>query len=376
MEAIKQTLQIEEELDLTDVFEENLEATSALIQRLIATRRAQLAATDFRANLEDLEAATSSHTGRDYSSAIANLTTSFQHLRSILNGSVIETDHPLRRDISLFKSRLHKLSSCEKGVTPTILPISGLAPARAKPVQLPKITLPTFDGNLMNWSTFWSQFRAAVDANKDLTGEHKLVYLRDAIQDPSIKSLMFCGAEREGLYDEVVELLCRRFDKKRLIHSNYCKNLTEMSSVKSTRPDLHHFVDTVRHSLAGLRHTDQYDLPSFLTSTLVPCLSKALQVEWEVHTKESRIVPPVEDFLEFVMFRADVLYPQPMTTKGPQVRPNPLIQRLSIRPEDTELLCTPPLHTQPTDPTSDSGMSVMLARVKSIPCFNVQNLIA
>ena len=167
----------------------------------------------------------------------------------------------------------------------------------------------------MNWSTFWSQFRAAVDSNKDLTDE---AYLRDAIQDPSV---MFCGAEREGLYDEVVELLCRRYDKKRLIHSNYCKALTELPSVKSTRTDLHQFVDTVRHALAGLRHTEQYDLPAFLTSMLVPCLSKALQVEWEVHTKESRSVPPVEEFLEFVMFRADILSAQPPTTKGPEVHP-------------------------------------------------------
>ena len=145
----------------------------------------------------------------------------------------------------------------------------------------------------------------------DLTDEHKLAYLRNAIQDPSVKALMFCGAEREGLYDEIVELLRRRYDKKRLIHPNYCKALTDLSSVKSTRTDLHQFVDTVRHALAGLRHTEQYDLPAFLTSMLVPCLSKALQVEWEVHTKESRSVPPVEEFLEFVMFRADVLSAQP-----------------------------------------------------------------
>ena len=83
--------------------------------------------------------------------------------------------------------------------------------------------------------------------------------------------------------------------------------ITELSSVKSNKTDLHHLVDTAKHALAGLKHTEQYDLPSFLTSMLVPCLPKPLQVEWEVHSRESRGVPPVEEFLEFVMFQADVL---------------------------------------------------------------------
>ena len=163
----------------------------------------------------------------------------------------------------------------------------------------------------MNWSTFWSQFRVAVDSNADLSEEHKLAYLRDAVQDPATKHLLFSGAEREGLYHEVVELLKERFDQIRTIHTNYCQTLTQLGPVKSTKADLHQFIDTVRHAISGLKHTEQFDIRSFLTSILHTCLSRSLQVEWEVHSNKTKGVPPIEDFLDFVMFRAAALSTQP-----------------------------------------------------------------
>ena len=34
-------------------------------------------------------------------------------------------------------------------------------------VELPKITLPHFNGNLMKWLTFWDSYESAVHKNKD-----------------------------------------------------------------------------------------------------------------------------------------------------------------------------------------------------------------
>ena len=340
--SLDQPINLDEELDISETFEDNVEATRSLIQLLIATKCAQLASTDFRADLEDLEEATSAHTSRDYSTSISNLTNSLQSLRLMLNESTIDEEHPLRRDISMFKSRLHKLSSCEKESSPLILTASMTTPIKSRPVQLAKLHLPTFDGNLMNWAQFWAQFKAAVDSNPDLSQEHKLAYLRDAITDPSVKVLLFSGAERDGLYDEVVKVLHQRFDKKRTINANYCRSLTNLSAVTASKADLHTFVDTINHALAGLRHTNQYDLPSFLTSMLVQCIPKSLQVEWEVHSKEHRDVPPVEKFLEFITFRADVLSTPPAATKAPEpqshstdIKPDHQPRRYKAAPHST-----------------------------------------
>ena len=93
--SLDQPINLDEELDISETFEDNVEATRSLIQLLIATKRAQLASTDFRADLEDLEEATSAHTSRDYSTSISNLTSSLQSLRLMLNESTIDEEHPL-----------------------------------------------------------------------------------------------------------------------------------------------------------------------------------------------------------------------------------------------------------------------------------------
>ena len=82
--SLDQPINLDEELDISETFEDNVEATRSLIQLLIDTKRAQRASIDFRADLEDLKEATSAHTSRDYSTAITNLTSE----------STIDEEHP------------------------------------------------------------------------------------------------------------------------------------------------------------------------------------------------------------------------------------------------------------------------------------------
>ena len=93
-----------------------------------------------------------------------------------------------------------------------------------------------------------------------------------------------------------------------------------LTPVKNKRTELLHFVDKLKHTTAGLRHTKQFDLSSFLTSMITPLLPKALQVEWEIHTKDSKAVPAFDDFITFVAFRADVLTTTPTTTSESKSR--------------------------------------------------------
>ena len=221
----------------------------------------------------------------------------------------------------------------------------------------------------MDWAAFWSQFRTAVDSNKDLSEEHKLAYLRDAIKDPSVRSLMFSGAERKGLYAEVVGVLHERFDKRRTIHATYCHQITSLSTIKNTKTDLHQLVDKVKHAVSGLKHTGQYDLPAFLTSFLTSCLPKGLQVEWEVHSKDSKDVPPLDDFLQFCSFRADVL--STSTTPTPEIKskssdPKPEQHQRKHHRAAVNAAAPKVNSPKPSLALLDSGMSACSVRVQSI----------
>ena len=49
-------------------------------------------------------------------------------------------------------------------------------------VQLPIISAPTFDGDILNWVAFWEQFETAIHNNDRLNDAQKFVYLREALK--------------------------------------------------------------------------------------------------------------------------------------------------------------------------------------------------
>ena len=57
-------------------------------------------------------------------------------------------------------------------------------------VKLPKISIPTFDGDIMNWSLFWEQFEVSIHEMESLQDVEKLAYLRDALNGGSAKQVI------------------------------------------------------------------------------------------------------------------------------------------------------------------------------------------
>ena len=56
--------------------------------------------------------------------------------------------------------------------------------ASASPgVRLPKISIPTFDGKILSWKSFWEQFDATIHSKAGLNVIEKLTYLQDALKD-------------------------------------------------------------------------------------------------------------------------------------------------------------------------------------------------
>ena len=96
-------------------------------------------------------------------------------------------------------------------------------------VRLPKIDVPTFDGNILSWQTFWEQFSIAVHERTSLSDTGKLVYLRHALKDGEAKRVIE-GLFRSGdQYTEAVTCLRSRYDRPRLIHQTHVKKIVEIA---------------------------------------------------------------------------------------------------------------------------------------------------
>ena len=185
----------EEELAALDNFEDSVSLTTSLINRLMATKKAFNGANTLKAAIDDLAEHSTTNPDEDYSSPFIKLETRFEELSRLVGYLTIPSGNRIHQDIQLIQNKRHALN-LGKGRPVTLAGRPSMAvPGRPKTMQLPKLHLPTFGGDLIDWAPFWAQFRTTVDLNPELSSEHKLAYLRDAIKDPSVKSLMFSGAE-------------------------------------------------------------------------------------------------------------------------------------------------------------------------------------
>ena len=74
-------------------------------------------------------------------------------------------------------------------------------------VELPKISVPTFDGDILNWAVFWEQFEMPIHNNKKLHNTQKLTYSQDAVEGGPAKKVIQCLVHLAGTYQEEVKCL-------------------------------------------------------------------------------------------------------------------------------------------------------------------------
>jgi len=86
----------------------------------------------------------------------------------------------------------------------------------AKPC-LPKLTLPTFRGDITRWVSFWDSYESTIHSNFQLSKIDKFNYLQGLLDEAaahSIKGLTLTEAN----YDSAIELLQKRFKQTVAAH--------------------------------------------------------------------------------------------------------------------------------------------------------------
>ena len=185
--------------------------------------------------------------------------------------------------------------------------------------DLPTIRVPTFAGNILEWSTFWASFRSTIDSRTELSNTQKLQYLRQAVKDPDLQSLLHSPLETEDMYVTVIAELKDRFNKTREIHAHLADSLIKLSTPKQTRVDLRRMTDMVKRTIDSLKHTEHYNLDAFLSSLVYLVLPQRLQTLWDQHTKKDKGVPPVLNLLKFLKEHAETL---PSVITPPSEKPS------------------------------------------------------
>ena len=80
-------------------------------------------------------------------------------------------------------------------------------------VKLPKISIPLFDGNILNWGNFWEQFEVAIHSREQLMDAEKLVYLKDCLKEGPARHVIGGLSQTSENYKEAITCLQERYNR-------------------------------------------------------------------------------------------------------------------------------------------------------------------
>ena len=165
-------------------------------------------------------------------------------------------------------SKIHQLMRSRKQICPLHL----LQIVLALGSSSPKLEVPTFDGNLLNWKQFWGQF-------------HALVHDRTSLSSKSTEGwITKKGLSRSG--EHYAEAIGCFKSHPQLIHQTHVKMVLETPPLhEGNGKELRCLHDTMQQHLCALRSMDYEPSAPFITSLLKLKLDATTMFEWQCHTQ-------------------------------------------------------------------------------------------
>ncbi|MCG8033931.1 MAG: DUF1759 domain-containing protein, partial [Candidatus Thiodiazotropha taylori] len=126
----------------------------------------------------------------------------------------------------------------------------------ASQLRLPKLTLPSFSGSILEWPTFWDSFESSIHLNSALPDIQKFSYLKSLTQDAAARAIDGFPLTNAN-YTKAIELLRERFGQPHKIINAYMQALLEMPRPSKTLQSLQTFYDNLETYIRGLESLGQ-----------------------------------------------------------------------------------------------------------------------
>ncbi|XP_065361949.1 uncharacterized protein LOC135955527 [Calliphora vicina] len=207
--------------------------------------------------------------------------------------------------ISLKTNILDLLFELDSPQTPTVHASTFAATSRNESfcagARLPKIDLPTFSGDYLEWISYRDMFKTLVHQNNSLTKVQKYFYLKSSCTGTPL-SLVNEYPAAESSYDLAWDALEKRFHNERKLVEQILKRLFSIPPSDGTLKNIKGLLDTTRTCLSQLKSLkiDISTWDSILVYLITQKLEMQTRKEWEQSLKASTSIPPMSDMLNFL----------------------------------------------------------------------------
>ena len=135
--------------------------------------------------------------------------------------------------------------------------VSQTRPARPSDtsIRLPKLQLPTFDGELLQWPDYWDMFQSSVHC-QDIPDVTKFNYLKSTLKGAAAKAVAGIAVTGEN-YLDAVSTLREKFGKKEIIIAALYSKLQHLPAASNKYADIKRTYETMEKILRQLSALDE-----------------------------------------------------------------------------------------------------------------------
>ncbi|XP_061513044.1 uncharacterized protein LOC133393224 [Anopheles gambiae] len=234
----------------------------------------------------------------------------FRSIRDILVHQAEDTEmiESLAADRREFEQKYHEIkgffsaSNPDRRTATSEQYISSSFNTTQPKVRLPKIELPTFDGDTTKWLTFKDRFESLVHTASDVPEVLKLQYLLSALKG-ELASQYDHTQHTADNYEPTWDSLVKRFDHEKRIKREYFKAFAALEAMKNSSADeWQHIVNESNRLVNGMERLEEpvkmWNTP--LTSLLFYKLDGDTLMAWEEYSADEKAdkFPKLIEFLE------------------------------------------------------------------------------
>lgn len=174
-------------------------------------------------------------------------------------------------------------------------------------IPLPKIELPTFDGDLLEWRSYRDIFVSLVHDNTLIGDAQRFHFLLASLKGDALTVVKSIPLSADN-YALAWEALSDRFDNKRLLASAHLDRLFAFKPIThESLPALLSFVNTFKKNVSLIKSLGVNDLASFLLFHMGSRVLDPTTMQLFESSTSPSTIPTFDELLHFVQQRCTIL---------------------------------------------------------------------
>jgi len=168
-------------------------------------------------------------------------------------------------------------------------------------VKLPKMGLPSFDGKIENWRSFWDRFEMSIDKSDELSDVDKFNYLLGLLTGEAMSCVSGLTLTASN-YEAAKKILKDRFGNTQVVINAHMESLVKLPVIKDLRDitEVRRMYDKIESCVRNLKSLDIS--PDSYGQLLIPLLNEKIPDELKIiiSRKFGDQVWKLEDMINYV----------------------------------------------------------------------------